>query len=127
MRGQAGGGGAEREGFEPSNEVTPVTRFPVAPVQPLRHLSRRMTPPAAVAPICDRRAVAEGYDTHASAVARLPEMLLAASAAVSKDIGLIATFGGIGLIVNIIVVYIAIQVRGEHRQNQEYREQPREP
>ena len=54
-------------------------------------------------------------------------MLLAASAAVSKDIGLIATFGGIGLFVNIIVVYIAIQVRGEHRQNQEYREQPREP
>jgi hypothetical protein len=32
---------AEREGFEPSNEVAPVTRFPVAPVQPLRHLSRR--------------------------------------------------------------------------------------
>jgi site-specific DNA recombinase len=30
---------AEREGFEPSNEVSPVTRFPVAPVQPLRHLS----------------------------------------------------------------------------------------
>src|ERR1700733_13670441 len=25
----------EREGFEPSNEVSPVTRFPVAPVQPL--------------------------------------------------------------------------------------------
>jgi site-specific DNA recombinase len=33
---------AEREGFEPSNEVSPVTRFPVAPVQPLRHLSRRL-------------------------------------------------------------------------------------
>jgi site-specific DNA recombinase len=33
---------AEREGFEPSNEVAPVTRFPVAPVQPLRHLSRRL-------------------------------------------------------------------------------------
>jgi hypothetical protein len=49
-------------------------------------------------------------------------MLLAASAAVSKDIGLIATFGGIGVIVNLIIVYIAIQVRGEHRQNQEYRE-----
>ena len=31
---------AEREGFEPSNEVSPITRFPVAPVQPLRHLSR---------------------------------------------------------------------------------------
>jgi hypothetical protein len=54
-------------------------------------------------------------------------MLLAASAAVSKDIGLIATFGGIGVIVNVIVVYIAIQVRGEHRQNQEYREHLREP
>jgi hypothetical protein len=31
--------GTEREGFEPSNEVSPVTRFPVAPVQPLWHLS----------------------------------------------------------------------------------------
>jgi site-specific DNA recombinase len=30
---------AEREGFEPSNEVSPVTRFPVAPIQPLWHLS----------------------------------------------------------------------------------------
>jgi hypothetical protein len=36
----------EREGFEPSNEVSPVTRFPVAPVQPLRHLSRRFRRPA---------------------------------------------------------------------------------
>ena len=35
---------AEREGFEPSNEVSPVTRFPVAPVQPLRHLSWRFEP-----------------------------------------------------------------------------------
>jgi hypothetical protein len=49
-------------------------------------------------------------------------MLLAASAAVSKDVGLIVTFIGIGVIVNVILVYIAIQVRGEHRQNQEYRE-----
>jgi hypothetical protein len=47
-------------------------------------------------------------------------MLLAASAAFSKDVGLIITFGGIGLIVNAIVVYIAVQVRGERRQNQEY-------
>jgi hypothetical protein len=49
-------------------------------------------------------------------------MVLAASEAVSKDIGLIATFGGIGVVVNVIVVYIAIQIRGERRQNQEYRE-----
>jgi len=54
-------------------------------------------------------------------------MVLAASEAFSKTVGLIATFGGIGVIVNIIVVYIAIQVRGEHRQNQEYRERLREP
>lgn len=47
-------------------------------------------------------------------------MILAASAAFAKDVGLIATFGGIGVLVNVIIVYIAIQVRGEHRQNQEY-------
>jgi hypothetical protein len=45
-------------------------------------------------------------------------MVPLASAAVSKDIGLIATFIGIGVIVNIIVVYIAVQVRGERHQNQ---------
>jgi ABC-type transporter Mla subunit MlaD len=49
-------------------------------------------------------------------------MILAASEAVSKDIGLIATFGGIGVIANVIIVFIAIQIRGERRQNQEYRE-----
>ncbi len=48
-------------------------------------------------------------------------MLLAASAAVSKDIGLLATFLGIGLIVNVIVVFIAVQVRGERQQNQRRR------
>jgi hypothetical protein len=47
-------------------------------------------------------------------------MLLATSQAVIKDIGLIATFGGIGVVVNIIIVYIAVQVRGERRQNEEY-------
>ncbi len=49
-------------------------------------------------------------------------MLLAVSKAVSMDIGLIATFGGIGVIVNVILVVIAIQVRGERRENREYRE-----
>jgi hypothetical protein len=47
-------------------------------------------------------------------------MLLAASKAFSTTVGLIATFGGIGVVVNIIVVYIAIQIRGERRQNREY-------
>ena len=49
-------------------------------------------------------------------------MILAASEATGKTIGLIATFGGIGLIVNVLIVYIAIQIRGERQQNREYRE-----
>ena len=44
-------------------------------------------------------------------------MLLAVSAAVSKDIGLIATFGGIGVVVIGLLVYIAIQIRGERQRN----------
>ena len=50
-------------------------------------------------------------------------MVLAMSQAVVMDIGLLATFLGIGVIVNVIVVYIAIQIRGERQQNQRYREQ----
>ncbi|HEV3283590.1 MAG TPA: hypothetical protein VG010_05255 [Solirubrobacteraceae bacterium] len=46
-------------------------------------------------------------------------MLLASSAAFSKTFGLLVTFVGIGLIVNILLVYVAIQIRGERRQNQE--------
>jgi hypothetical protein len=53
--------------------------------------------------------------------------MLAASAAFDKTVGLIITFGGIGVVVNIIVVYIAIQVRGERRQNREYLESRRPP
>jgi hypothetical protein len=48
-------------------------------------------------------------------------MVLALSKALSTDIGLIITFGGIGVIVNIIVVFIAVQIRGERRQNLQYR------
>ncbi len=47
-------------------------------------------------------------------------MLLAASAAFSKDVGLIITFVGIGVVVNVIVVYMAVQIRGERSQNREY-------
>jgi hypothetical protein len=47
-------------------------------------------------------------------------MVLAASEAFSKTFGLIITFGGIGVVVNIILVYIAVQIRGERRQNEEY-------
>jgi hypothetical protein len=54
-------------------------------------------------------------------------MVLASSAAFSKTFGLLVTFGGIGVIVNAILVYIAIQIRGERRQNREYLESRRPP
>ena len=46
-------------------------------------------------------------------------MLLAASAAFSKDVGLIVTFIGIGVFVNILIVYMAVQIAGERAQNRE--------
>jgi hypothetical protein len=54
-------------------------------------------------------------------------MLLAASAAFSKDVGLIFTFIGIGVVVNVILVYLAIQIRGERTQNQEHLSSRRRP
>jgi len=48
-------------------------------------------------------------------------VLLTASEATGKTIGLIATFGGIGVIVSVFIVYIVIQIRGERQQNREYR------
>jgi hypothetical protein len=54
-------------------------------------------------------------------------MLLASSAAFSKTFGLAVTFLGIGVIVNVFVVYIAVQIRGERRQNREYMESRRPP
>jgi uncharacterized membrane protein len=47
-------------------------------------------------------------------------MILALDEATIKTIGLLATFVGIGILVNVILIYIAVQVRGERRQNQEY-------
>jgi hypothetical protein len=47
-------------------------------------------------------------------------VVLASSTATSFTIGLIAIFGGIGLVVNALIVYIVAQVLGERRENQEY-------
>jgi hypothetical protein len=44
-----------------------------------------------------------------------------ASEALSHTLGLIATFGGIGVIVNGLVVYIVVQVLAEHAANQQRR------
>jgi hypothetical protein len=48
-------------------------------------------------------------------------MILATSEAASKDIGLGITFILLlGIVVGIVVVYMVIQLRGEHIQNREY-------
>jgi uncharacterized Tic20 family protein len=39
--------------------------------------------------------------------------------ALGQTLALIATFGGIGLIVNLLILYIVLQVFAEHKQNQE--------
>ena len=57
----------------------------------------------------------EGYAT------RYSPAVLAVSRALVDTFGLIATFGGIGVVVNVVVIYIFIQVRGEHQQNEQYR------
>ncbi len=54
-------------------------------------------------------------------------MLLATDEAFVKTFGLIVTFGGIGIIVNIIIIYILVQVRGERRQNEDYLASRRPP
>jgi hypothetical protein len=46
--------------------------------------------------------------------------MILADDAFSKTIGLIITFGGIGVVVNVILAYIFLAVRGEHRENVEH-------
>jgi heme/copper-type cytochrome/quinol oxidase subunit 2 len=72
-------------------------------------------------------ALTQGYDNGARSVGRLPAVILAASEAFSKTFGLIVTFGGIGVVVNVLLIYIAVQVRGEHRQNEELLNSRRPP
>jgi len=47
--------------------------------------------------------------------------LLAFSKAFNETFGLIATFGGIGVVANGLIIYIVILVRGEREQNEHYR------
>jgi hypothetical protein len=49
-------------------------------------------------------------------------MLLVADTALDQTLALLATFVGIGILVNVLVVYIIGQVLAERRQNQERRE-----
>ncbi|MBV9167861.1 MAG: hypothetical protein JO321_15555 [Solirubrobacterales bacterium] len=49
-------------------------------------------------------------------------MLVFGSNAFSQTFALVVTFLGIGVIVNVLIVYIVAQVLGEHRQNRERRQ-----
>jgi heme/copper-type cytochrome/quinol oxidase subunit 2 len=51
--------------------------------------------------------------------------MLAFSKAFNETFGLVATFIGIGVVVNVLIVYIVIQVRGEHQSNEEQRAEHR--
>jgi phage shock protein PspC (stress-responsive transcriptional regulator) len=46
-------------------------------------------------------------------------MLVAADQALGQTIALLITFIGIGVLVNVLIVYIVAQVLAERRQNQE--------
>ncbi len=47
-------------------------------------------------------------------------MLIPADAALGQTLALIATFGGVGVLVNLLIVYIIVQVLGERRENREH-------
>jgi hypothetical protein len=53
---------------------------------------------------------------------RAMQMILAISPAFTKTFGLLVTFIGIGVIVNLIVVFIAAQIHGEREQNRRDRQ-----
>jgi hypothetical protein len=51
-------------------------------------------------------------------------MLLAADVATGQTLALLATFIGIGILVNVLIIYIIAQVLGERKQNQERQSGP---
>ena len=48
-------------------------------------------------------------------------MFVLADTALGQTLALLATFLGIGVLVNILVLYVVAQVMGERKQNREYR------
>ena len=51
-------------------------------------------------------------------------MLVAADQATGQTLALLATFLGIGVVVNLLIVYVVAQVLAERKQNQEPTEGP---
>jgi hypothetical protein len=56
----------------------------------------------------------------------VPLALIHFSHALGQTLALLATFGGIGILVNLLIVYIVMQVMAERRQNQERQQQLRQ-
>ena len=81
-----------------------------------RHAISSRARSAAPAPLRGRGAL-EGYAT------RYAAHMLAVGQAFSKTFGLLVTFGGIGVVVNVLIGYIAFQIRGEREQNERYLEE----
>lgn len=52
------------------------------------------------------------------------QMILATSYAFTKTFGLLIVFIGIGVIVNAIIAFIALQIHGERQQNRRDRQEP---
>ena len=50
-------------------------------------------------------------------------MVVLADAATGQTIALLITFIGIGILVNVLIVYVIAQVLGERKQNQERQRQ----
>jgi hypothetical protein len=46
-------------------------------------------------------------------------LILGMNQALGVTLALLATFGGIGVIANLLIVYVVAQVLAEHRQNRE--------
>lgn len=46
-------------------------------------------------------------------------LVTAFSHALGQTLALLATFGGIGVLVNVLILYVVGQVFAEHKQNQE--------
>ncbi|HEY1511020.1 MAG TPA: hypothetical protein VGF93_18565 [Solirubrobacteraceae bacterium] len=51
-------------------------------------------------------------------------MVVLADAATGQTIALLITFIGIGILVNVLIVYVVLQVLGERKQNQERQSRP---
>jgi len=56
---------------------------------------------------------------------KLPEAMFLLGNALGYTLSLLAVFGGIGILANVMIFYVVAQVLGERKENQERRERGR--